>query len=359
MRWLFFVIILSFLVSPGRSQDIYLAYPFGVSTSRGVPPGRIVSVFGVGGINDSIDVLNLKSRELKRVSRRAGSLGDYSFLRFDVVYGLSKDWNVEGSLEFSSLDYGYRTLDVKSYNLALRHHINSWASLEIGYRMHSGEDQDLDRVDEINDYLSLFRSGLSMEVEPSFIWFIRRSGGTVDKVKVRRTEDPFLRVYSLDDKTWWIKLVLGSPFDSWYPNIFLEYGRTSVNTKITSNLPRLIPERYRDRLPKLPLDLGRDEEYVRAGFSAIIYLPLGIFFSFEYSYTHLFRDSDLDYVSYNHRLQFRFYRHIVGPFSGYIGAVYLQRQFNGELPFLYNRYSQTTFDHRYGWMELGVVLFSH
>jgi len=338
------------------AAETYLARPFGIAASRGLSPGRLAISFEVGGINDTLDVLNMRGRELKKVvpEARTETLGDSSLARLVLGYGLSENLSFFARAAVHSLDYGYRNLRLVDYAFSLRRSLGKGFSLELGFRKHQAEDQVLRRPEEINWYLHRFRPDISMQISPDYIGFIKKTAQWVLKVRFPRTETPSFELQHMGDRSLWGRLTFGYPFSFWYPNFFLEYGKTRIWTEISSNLRELLPEKSRNLLPALSLDLGRSETYVCAGFSLLAYLPGEIFVSLQYSYYRFFRESSLDYLPYNHRLQFRLYHPLWGPFWIFLGGVYLHRQLNGEIPFLYNRYTQTSFDHRYGWIECGL-----
>jgi hypothetical protein len=117
----------------------------------------------------------------------------------------------------------------------------------------------------------------------------------------------------------------------------------------------MVPESYRDKLPELPIDLSRNESYWKGGFSVFLRTPFRTLTYLEYSYVRLNRDADLGYVNYNHIVRAKIDYFLKSNVILSVGGEYLHRQFNGQIPFMYNKYSQTNFDHRYGWAEVGVV----
>jgi len=47
-------------------------------------------------------------------------------------------------------------------------------------------------------------------------------------------------------------------------------------------------------------------------------------------------------------------KHIGENWMIYGGVKLMYRQFNGEIPYLYNTYTQSTFDHKYGYVRFGI-----
>ena len=68
-----------------------------------------------------------------------------------------------------------------------------------------------------------------------------------------------------------------------------------------------------------------------------------------------FRDDALDYLDSNSILGLDFNWYVTDRLVFTIGGELYHRQLNGIIPFLYNEYTQTTFDHTYGRMNLGIA----
>ena len=171
---------------------------------------------------------------------------------------------------------------------------------------------------------------------------------------IPRKADPQISVEDMQDYTWYLRLTLGYPEKIFYPNIFLEAGYTRIDTRLDTNLTDMIPQSYKSYLPDFPIDLGRTERYLSAGFSFFLQTPFDTITHLEYEYKRIYRDKGLDYIPDNHIARGEIAYLLTQNVILHLGATLLYRQFNGEIPFLYNKYTQTTFDHPYGWMEFGV-----
>lgn len=75
----------------------------------------------------------------------------------------------------------------------------------------------------------------------------------------------------------------------------------------------------------------------------------------NYEYSKILRGAGLEYVDFNHILHATLGRKLSENLLGFITAKYMYRQFNGEVPYLYNEYTQTTFDHNYGYVKFGLM----
>ncbi len=336
---------------------LYFTYTSDYPASMVIPKGRWeIGVF-YGKVNDTIDVLNVKGRELSKISSRyrTNSLGNYEHLKLILNYGLTYHSMLLTGLTSRSIDYGSGKLTVYSYHFSLRKSFDSVFSVELGLKGNVAEDRTFSDVRDINYYLHKFRPDISIELDPSYIWFVKETPDLIIKYGVPRTEDPNFKLKDMSDSTKFLRFTLGKAFDFLYPNVFLEFGKTRISTKIDTNLKDLIPESYKSKLPPLPIDLSRSETYWKGGFSIFIRTPFKTLTSLQYSYVKLKRSSDLNYVNYNHVIKAKVDYFLRKNVILSVGGTYLHRQFNGVIPFMYNKYSQTTFDHRYGWAEAGII----
>jgi len=359
-RLFFILLLLPFLVfhpSYSRELPLYLTYSSDNPASMVIPKGRLEVGLFYGRVDDNVDVLNIKERELSTVSSqlRADSLGNYEHLRFYLNYGLTYRSMVLTGITFRSIDYGRGRLDVYSFSFSLRKSFHSLFSFDFGFRGNVGEDKTFSDVRDINYYLHKFRPDVSIEVDSYYVWFIKETADMIVKYGVPRKENPYFELKDLKDFTKFVRFTFGKAFDFIYPNLFLEYGKTKISTKIDTNLKSMVPESYRDKLPELPIDLSRNESYWKGGFSVFLRTPFRTLTYLEYSYVRLNRDADLGYVNYNHIVRAKIDYFLKSNVILSVGGEYFHRQFNGQIPFMYNKYSQTTFDHRYGWAEVGVV----
>jgi hypothetical protein len=354
--------LLTSLSSLSQELPLYLTYSSDCPASMVIPEGRWEAGLFYGKVDDTIDVLNIKKQELSTISSqlRADSLGNYEHLKLNLNYGLTYQSMISTGITSRSIDYGSGKLKVYSYRFSIRKSFKSLFSIDIGLKGNIGKDRTFSNVDDINYYLHKFRPDIYIKIDPSYVWFVKEAADLTIEYGVPRREDPYFELKDLKDSTKFIRITLGKAFEFFYPNIFLEYGKTNINTKIDTNLKDIIPSSsiisgYKNRLPELPIDLSRDESYWKGGFSIFLRTPFKTLTSVEYNYIKLNRDADLGYINYNHILKAKVDYFLRRNIILSIGGEYLHRQFNGVIPFMYNKYSQTTFDHRYGWVEVGVI----
>ncbi|MEA3353047.1 MAG: hypothetical protein U9Q33_04425, partial [Campylobacterota bacterium] len=76
---------------------------------------------------------------------------------------------------------------------------------------------------------------------------------------------------------------------------------------------------------------------------------------FNYEYNKLFRDKKLEYMNKNNIINMFLSKKISDNVLVYLGGRAMFQQFNTDIPYLYNQYSQTQFDKKYGFAQLGLI----
>ena len=281
-------------------------------------------------------------------------------------YGLLDKTTLQAGFIYRDLDYGFDTLEIQSYDIAFKQSLiaqtDNWIpfmAIDAGVRFNNAADLIHDEDNEINSIISKFSlPGIRVRTDNSYVWFDRISNGTTTSYGVLKNGRPGLKftIKNMSDITPFIRLTAGKRYGIFRPNLFLEYGYTSIESKLDSNVKAYLPEEISNRVPRLPIDLSRHENFLKAGFGFTANFPLKTTAMLEYNYIKLFRDNDLDYVDYNHVLKAEINYAVNARLFFNIGGMYYYRQFNGIMPFLYNDYSQTSFDHRYGRAHIGFTL---
>ncbi len=355
-KFLFFCVIILFFGLNLKADQLpeYLPFIKDHPSSMILPKHYLELDYNYGKINDTLDILNLKQKELKNIN--AGDIGNYTENGGIINFSLTDDFMVTGILKKRNLDYGKGSLDVKTYGLSFRKSFNSLVSFDFGFIKNKGDDIKFIDLDEINYYAKKFDPRISIKYTPKFIIFTKKeANGNTEEIGVLRKEDLYISIENMKDYTKFYRLTLGKTYDIFYPNIFFEYGRTKITTKIDSNIRELLPDKYKNFVPGLPVKLDRHEKYYKFGCSLFIKTPLRTLTYIEYFYQKFKRGSGLNYVDYNQVFKAELNYFVRGNIILSIGGIYLHRQLNGEIPFLYNKYSQTTFDHRYGWLNFGLT----
>ncbi len=349
-----FVLIFSF--SLAEELPLYASLTKNYPASMVIPKwsGRIGILFGK--VNDTIDIFDIREKEIGSHGDTIG-IGDYDHYGLYMNLGFSYDSMLSGTYLHRFIKYGHGTISIHSYDFFIRKSFNSVFSIDIGLKGNSMDSKKIYNVDDINFYIKKHKPNAHIEVdkEENIIWFVKNEEDGEKRAGVYNTEDPYIKIYDSHDITRYIRLTFGKAYYNFYPNVFLEYGKTDIYGKIDTNLKYYVPKEFEDVLPKLPVNLDRDEQYLKAGFNTYIRTPFNTLTFLEYYYITIDRDKGLGYEHSNHVVRAEINYFATRHFVFFIGGIYMHRQLNGIIPFLYNRYTQTSFDHKYGWAEAGLI----
>jgi hypothetical protein len=155
----------------------------------------------------------------------------------------------------------------------------------------------------------------------------------------------------MKDKSLYLKLISEKKLTTTsYIAFFIKYQHTSITTTIKAN--KELTEKGKEQGYNLHKNFDRDENSIDIGFN--IMGGLNYIVEFEYYLTTIKRDKELGYINYNHTINLDIMKPINKNWFAYVGGKIMYRQFNGDIPYLYNKYSQTTFDHKYGFARVGI-----
>jgi hypothetical protein len=165
------------------------------------------------------------------------------------------------------------------------------------------------------------------------------------------TQDPFVALKDTSDESIFIKILTGFYANHSLSDFYIGYKKTKIKNLITTT----------DEIKKLAADEGydlekrldRDEKMLFFGFNYSKESGSYIY-EFNYEYEKFFRDEGLDYINYNHIVNASISYTITKNFLVNIGGKIMYRQFNGQIPYLYNKYTQTSYDHKYGYASVGL-----
>ena len=349
-----------------QNEIVLKNYPLAIT----LPKNKLELSLDYLSINDTLDIFDVRDNEFSNNSRSdTAGLGDLQGSRLWLNYGLFPKTLLTAGVAYKEIDYASTALNITSLDLSLRQMlIDSEYSLlpfsiamDLGVHANIGKDLILTRDTDINRMIDRFTDqNINVEINDLYVWFHRETDSSKISLGVPRQgkPDPNVSIKEMQDISPFIRLTVGKRFKNIFPNIFMEYGHTFITSKIDSSLLLYFPEAIKTSIPDLPMDLDREENYLKIGACLLIKLPLNFMAGLEYNYLKIFRDSHLNYIDYNQIINADLFYRWTDQITLNIGGSYYERQLNGILPFFYNEYTQTTFDHKYGVIRFGVtVLF--
>lgn len=312
-------------------------------------------------LNDTLDIFNIKSQELGSLSNY-GSIGDMDGYGIDVRYGL-KNAMLNLKILKQDIEYGSGTLRNLSIGGYYRHllfqsnfgFINS-VSADIGFKSNRASDMSYSdpkfleplakKVLDVKDARIIANNDGTYTVG-----IIKKDGVTTDTIS-GMSEKPTLFIKDMSDSSLFVRILSEKKLNSKaYLSLFLQYTKTNIKTFVTANDE--LNEEAKAKGYNTQKNLDRDEDKVSIGTNISLEWK-NLVWELTYTYSKIFKDSGLDYIDYNHVVQASIAKKVNKKLIIYLGSKLMYRQFNGEIPYLYNKYTQTTFDHKYGYVRFGL-----
>jgi hypothetical protein len=316
-----------------------------------VKEGKKLLMFEYQKVNDTLDIFNLKD---KKLSSSFAGIGDMEGFNIKFLYGLSDKNILSTTLQKQDIEYGSGTLTNYYFNVASKYKFyrkeNFFSSFDIGVALNKGEKINFSNARYLESLAKRFLNVKNIKISNTTVGVIKNDNTTEflqlkkrPSINISNMRDTSL-YFSLNSKKIFTKLALG---------LFATFRYTKIYTDIKANL-KPADNATEEKLSKYNLtkNLDRTERAVDIGFNAAYKTPVII--EFSYLFRKIFRGKGLGYINYNHIVTLNLIKPLNKQWFVYLGGKAMYRQFNGEIPYLYNKYSQTTFDHKYGWANIGI-----
>lgn len=315
-------------------------------------------------MNDTVDVFDFRESRLDSLNvSRESSLGDLSGVRLLASYGLSDSLLLSSQYAFRELNVSLYDYEIDTFELSL----NKKLSLDKGFytfiaggiRYDIAGDYRTSDIDEIDQLVGRVDSDLSVSSSPSRV-NLTDGEVTISSPIVNpdgSLKDPLtVELHGNYDFTLFARSGIGKTLGRAVLVLFFELGHSEVRGSLSHNFDLYGVDDSVVRLTEFDPDFDRNENFIKLGFDSQVSLTDSAYANVVYFYHMMDRDSDLDYIDYNHVVQ----ADLVYRFNDFwainLGAEYYYRQFNGVIPLLYNQYTETTFDHDYGVVHCGLTL---
>jgi hypothetical protein len=319
-------------------------------------------------LNDTVDLLNLKSKELSGV-KNLGSIGDIDGYNIGLRYAIRDDLMVSYNLTQTNLEYLSDTMKNLKHDIYLRYNLfqdnlsffNSGLSVDVGYIRNSLNDfylRDKNAINEMikrvlpNENAKLLESdGITPfpnEPFPRAKGFYASFNNTITKLD----ENPYISMTKTYDDSFYTRFLTGFYSNNQITDFYIGYKYSSIKNTISTT--KQIIDLAKNEGYNLHKVLDRNEGMAFFGFN-YSYDSGSFIYEFNYEYDRFFRDADLGYINYNHIINANISYVLNKNTLLSLGGKIMYRQFNGEIPYLYNEYTQSTFDHKYGYARFGLI----
>lgn len=305
-------------------------------------------------VNDTLDIFNLKEDAFKDL----GSIGDMNGYDLELRYGICSQDSIFVNIQRWNVDYLDSVLQNNKYDFFNRvqildtpHSLFTSLSFDIGYQRNSS--------DPINISNNNFLNSLISKISPNSN--VRFNDGDIvaDDTTITLYDDngnkiyPYISINDLSSDSYYSQILLGKKFTNYsILDIFIGYKYTKI-TSGTGIYPEnsIIESFTKDYTEK---NLNRDEHDLTFGFAYSLQWK-NLIGEFSYEFHKLFRDEQVSYLDTNHVVDASISMAVTKNFLLFVGGKLMTSQFNTDIPYLYDEYTKTQFDHKYGFAKFGLL----
>ena len=251
---------------------------------------------------------------------RGTGAGDLRGLKMLVNYGVHRYTTIMAAFTYRDQEFGLDSLSIRSVDLSFKrnllHRRRGWVpkfAFDAGVRFNDTVGED----------------------------------GMLLDAKLDGDQTARIEIDDLRDVTAYARPTAGWIWGRFFPNLFVEYGYSTIHARATAKAP--------DAAAGFLADLGRNESYIKCGVSLLVKFPYKALLHLEYDYLRLFRDDPLNLVHDNNIYTAELDYYLTPSLVLNMGGTWIQNQLNGRIPFLYNEFSQDRFDRRYGYAHMGLT----
>ena len=317
-----------------------------------MPKGKTLCILEYQKSNKTLDVFHLRDSD---ISNTFGGIGDLDGIQLKIYHGINKTLTMLGAFQFQKIKYGdgdlknfYFNADLKKLIFSNFEETNAF-SIDFGIKINKAENINFDNKIYLENLAKKFLNVKSVKILNNKIGVIKNDGTTEI---LNLTSPPSIDLTNMKDFSPYFTFTIEKDLNKAFVSIFSSLSYTKIWTNIKANITPA-DEETKEKLENYNLskNLDRDEKTLSIGFNITTKTP--IIMELSYKYLRIFRNKNLNYINYNHIIDLDFIKPINHQIFIYLGGKLLYRQFNGVIPYLYNKYSQTTFDHKYGWARVG------
>jgi len=320
-------------------------------------------------MNDKIDIFNIKKQELGS-NMRYDAIGDLTGYSLGLRYGISDHLMVSYTRTYQKIEYSSDQINNKRDNVFLRYNLyqspyaffNSGIAVDIGFERNKLDDFYLRDITTINDLIKKIVPDNKAEIRYSdgstifendpfpsekgyYAFFDGKRSGPLK-------EDPYIALVNTHDESIYFRVLSGFYTSVYLTDFYIGYKKTKIKNLVTTTdeLIQLAADKSYD----LEKNLDRYESTVFIGFNHSFNYKKFIF-ELNYEFERFIRNKDLGYINYNHIINASISYLLTKNLQINIGGKFMYRQFNGQIPYLYNQYTQTSYDHKYGYAKFGII----
>ncbi|EJF06689.1 hypothetical protein ThvES_00012360 [Thiovulum sp. ES] len=314
--------------------------------------------------NETVDIFNIRSTEMDGLEEFGTTFGDMNGFEGRIGYGLSKRDSIFFKYSYQNIEYAGSNLKNSRIDFWNRFQLysNNYSffksvSVDFGFRQNSAEDITISNYKLMNSFVKKIDDSYAIG-ENGEIYQDETHGenGEIyqDETQIYITDSngnfllPEFTTKNMSADSYYLKFLFGNRVGKkTVLDFYSAYIFTDISTDIEISPSDLVPS-------SLKTDLSRSETALNLGFSLISEFKYFVF-EFNYDYYKMSRDSNLDYENSSHNIESVMTFPISKQLSFFAGGKIMFQQMNSDVPYLYNEYTQTQFDRKYGFARFGLI----
>jgi len=318
--------------------------------------------FSYNRINDTIDIFDIKQKELGSTAN-FGSIGDSSGLDLSLAYGVNEYFSAFYNFEYLRLHYIDNMLKNKKNEIFAKiniyHNPMSFfedLSADIGYVRNSASDLDIKSSSQLNSMIQKVNPIDGLTIEGSVMSYKNKKLSVRDDI-TNEPISPFIRIGDMSDNSFYLRFLTGFNYETNIFDIYAGLKYTSINTTVSIQ-PKKNASTLQDILKNAGYSdvvLDRSEKSAFFGFNYTVEFS-NFIFDANYEYLTIWgRDNEIEKTEDNHIIKSALSYIVNKELLIYLGGKLMINQFNGVIPYLYNKYTKNKYDKKYGYAKVGFV----
>ena len=317
-----------------------------------LPKGSLELTSSYLKVNDTLDIFNVKEKELGNLAR-FGAIGDMDGFELGARYGLTKKDSIFVNYQQWNVDYAGSVLKNSRFEFFNRYNLLNTPysffqalSFDVGYINNSADNLDVKNEAMLNSMLK--------KIKPNSGFSFKNGSIVADGTTITLQESPFFSIEDMQSDSYYVRLLLGRKMSSHSVfDIYATYEYSDIKTKLDfSPKDNIFINQIAGNF-NLPV-LDRDEKKMHLGFNYTLENS-NIIYDFNYEFSKIYRDDSLSVEDTNHVFDVSVSRILNKNWIIFVGGKLMLNQFNTDLPYLYNKYTQTQFDKKYGFAKIGLI----
>lgn len=313
---------------------------------------------GLEQVNDTLDILNIKESEFGSNTENFDSLGDMQGFNLNLGYTLDDQWYMNLKYNQKDLQYSDTTLTNQNFDFYIRYQIyqdeNSAFAIDGGYAMNIAKDTYINNLKTINDSLEDIAPDKEISISQTdtthTLVYVGDDGSTKT---VDLKNKPYIAIVDTEDQSLYARAIFSLKKEKWLFDAYAGYSETSIKNKTDSSINYEDDADLQEELNEIDFSQTRTDGMLFGGFG-VGYQFNKWYGEVNYQYNHLLRVACLSETNMNHIFNLNIAYSLNEHLAFYMGGKLMLNQFNGEIPYLYGEYTDTSFDHKYGFLNAGI-----